>query len=84
MTRHRCAWGTCNSDVRYKDRDYMKGVTFFTFPRPVLDETFHPETVKCSTWIKMCGRSAEKLNLKMIWVDHVKKRNYYYRICSKV
>ena len=27
MPKHRCAWGTCNSDGRYKDRPHMQGVT---------------------------------------------------------
>ena len=61
----------------------MKGITFSTFPRPVIEESFHPKTMACAAWIKMCGRSKEKLSLKIILED-MKKRNYYYRVCSKV
>ena len=31
MPHHRCAWGTCNSDSRYKDRNYVNGVIFLCF-----------------------------------------------------
>ncbi len=40
----RCQWGTCNSDSWYKDKPYMNGVKFFTFPRPVLGNDDHPGT----------------------------------------
>ena len=29
MPHHMCAWGTCNSDSRHKDRDYMNDVGFY-------------------------------------------------------
>ena len=83
MGRHRCAWGTCNSDSRYKDQEYMKDVKFFIFPQPVLDDNDNPNTVKCRQWISLCGRPHEQLNLNKIHKDTT-KRWYYHRICSKV
>ena len=78
MPHHRCSLGTCNSDSRYKDRDYMNGVLFtffYMFPKPF------PESV-CLGWVKSCGRPIDQLNLKRIHDDFVKK-NRYYRVCSK-
>ena len=83
MPHHRCAWGTCNSDSRYKDRDYMNGVIFFMFPKPFPEDDLHPATIKCLGWIKSCGRPADQLNIKRIHEDFVKKKKYY-RVCSKV
>ena len=54
-----------------------------TFPRPVIEASFHPNTMTCTAWIKMCVRPNNKLSLKII-LEYKKKRNYYYRICSKV
>ena len=83
MPRHRCAWGTCNSDTRYKDREYMSGIKFFSFPRPVPGEDSHLQTIKCKEWINCCGRPGNQLNLTTIHDDYTKKKKYY-RICSKV
>ena len=83
MPVFKCAWGTCNSDSRYKDKPYMDGVKFFTFPKPVDGDNFHPNTINCMMWIKMCGRRVEDLNLDKV-INDVKKRSYYYRVCSKV
>ena len=83
MPKHRCAWGTCNSDGRYKDRPHMQGVTFHTFARPHPSDDNHPDSIKCREWIRACGRPFHQLNLDVIRRDKAKK-NYYYRICSKV
>ena len=79
----KCAWGTCKSDSRYKEKDYMKDVDFFTFPSPNLDDDLDSNTVKCRQWIKACNRPTDQLNLKIIHEDKI-KRKYYYRVCSKV
>ena len=39
----RCAWGVCNSDGRYKHKDYTKNVSFFTFPKPNLSDSADPK-----------------------------------------
>ena len=79
----RYAWGVCNRDGRYKHKDYMKNVSFFTFPKPNLADSADPKTVQCHQWIKACDRPCDQLNIKYIAED-IAKRKYYYRICSKV
>lgn len=49
MGRH-CAYGNCNSDDRYKHKDYMKGVRFILFPQPGKD------LEKAKRWAHLCGR----------------------------
>ena len=83
MGVQKCLWGTCKSDQRNKDKDFMKGVTFFVFPKPVENNDMDPQTIKCREWIKACCRPAEQLNIKKI-IDDKRKQKYYYRICSKV
>lgn len=63
----RCAWGTCNSDDRYKEKEHMKDVIFFPIPKPKtrLEET--------KQWVKACGR-------KHFAVENVDKHSY---VCSK-
>ena len=73
MTKPRCAWGTCNSDVRYKHKEYMKGVKFFTFPKPVLGDDLNANTIKCLEWISACSIPDEQLNIKKIAEDIAKK-----------
>ena len=63
----RCAWGTCNSDSRYKDKEYMKDVTFWPIPKP---KTRLRETLQ---WVKACNR-------KHFTVKNVDKHAY---VCSK-
>ena len=63
----RCAWGTCKSDTRYSEREYMKEVTFFPIPKP------KTRLEECKIWVKACGR-------KNFTVDNVTKHSY---ICSK-
>ena len=62
----------------------MRGVTFHTFPRPVVGDENHPKTIQCRQWIKACGRPDHQLNMEMIIKDIIVRRNYYYRICSMV
>ncbi|CAC5410113.1 unnamed protein product [Mytilus coruscus] len=63
----RCTWGKCNSDNRYKDRDYMQNVSFWPIPKPAtrLSET--------KLWVKACGR-------KDVTIKDVNKHSY---VCSK-
>lgn len=63
----RCAWGTCNSDSRYKDKEYMRDVTFWPIPKP---KTRLRETL---VWVKACNR-------KNFTVKNVNKHAY---VCSK-
>nr|XP_022324443.1 uncharacterized protein LOC111125196 [Crassostrea virginica]XP_022324444.1 uncharacterized protein LOC111125196 [Crassostrea virginica] len=63
----RCAWGTCNSDSRYKDKEYMKDVTFWPIPKP---KTRLRETLQ---WFKACNR-------KHFTVKNVDKHAY---VCIK-
>ena len=49
-TKH-CSWGKCNSDSRYRHKDYMQGVTFSTFPDLLADPKKHKR------WIHLCGRA---------------------------
>ena len=83
MPRGKCAWGTCNSDGRYTDREHMQNVQFYTFPKPVIEHDDNTDTIKCREWIRACGRPFAQLNIKIIDED-VKKRKYYYKVCSKV
>jgi len=62
-----CVYGTCKSDSRNADEDYMVGVSWIPFPKP------HLQADKCARWIKACGRSDFK-------ECNVKKWTY---ICSK-
>lgn len=70
MVTKRCQWGQCNSDSRYKHKDYMKDVFFIPFPKP------HISMTKCLEWIKKCGRPHEQLNPEKI--------DKYKYVCSKV
>ncbi|XP_070544938.1 uncharacterized protein [Ptychodera flava] len=47
----RCAYPLCRSDSRYQHREYMTGVSFVRFPKPVTQ----PE--KCDRWIRACCRA---------------------------
>ena len=77
MVHKHCAWGTCNSDSKYHDRDYMAGIVFYKFPKPKIDEEL------CREWISACGRPNAQLNVEIIKEDY-QKRKYYYQVCSKV
>ena len=35
-----------------EDTDYVQAVEFLTFPRPVIEDPFHPQTVASNEWIK--------------------------------
>ncbi|ESO85261.1 hypothetical protein LOTGIDRAFT_167837 [Lottia gigantea] len=48
-TRH-CCYGTCNSDSRYSDREYMEGVFWVPFPKP------KRKLEKCLRWLRACRR----------------------------
>ena len=52
----RCARGVCNSDDRYRHKDYTKNVSFFTFPKPNLSDSADHKKVQCHQWIKACGQ----------------------------
>ena len=68
---------------RYKDHIiHMQSVTFYTFPRLVMDDQYYPKTIACRQCIKACGRPDHQLNMEMIIKDIV-KRKHYYRICHK-
>ena len=43
-----CAYGTCNSDSRYKERSHMQGVRFYSFPRK--------DVLKRKRWVHACSR----------------------------
>ncbi|KAK3085080.1 hypothetical protein FSP39_003199 [Pinctada imbricata] len=66
MVKH-CCWGTCRSDSRYADREYMSGTTWIPFPKPF------SQPDKCRRWVDLCGR-------KGFSVAKVNKGTY---ICSK-
>ena len=83
MPLKRCAWGPCNSDSRYMKRDYMEGVEFYRFPRPVLHDPVNLKTITCREWIKACNRSQEQLNINKIINDYEKDNRCFF-ICSKV
>lgn len=70
MPTKRCSWGTCNSDSRYKDKDYMQNVSFHAFPKPTAD------LERCRLWIKQCGRPHSDLS-----VDKIRPHHF---VCSKV
>ncbi|XP_078319402.1 uncharacterized protein LOC144620957 [Crassostrea virginica] len=63
----RCEWGTCNSDSKHKDKEYMKDVTFWPIPKP---KTRLRETLQ---WVKACNR-------KHLTVKNIDKHAY---VCSK-
>ncbi|CAL1531144.1 unnamed protein product, partial [Lymnaea stagnalis] len=62
-----CAYGTCNSDSRYKDRPHMQGVKFYSFPNPQKD------LEKCKRWVDACSREG-------FFVHSLSKHMF---ICSK-
>ena len=69
-----CAWGTCTNDDRRKHKEHMQGVEFFTFPRPVIEDSCHPQTIfACNEWIKMCGRPHAEFNINISLWDKVKR-----------
>ena len=70
--------------IRYRHKDHMQSVPFFTFPRPVMEDQNHLKTVLCWQCIKPCGRLDHQLNMDMIIQDFIVKINHYYRICHKV
>ena len=63
-----CAWGTCNSDSRY--RESCEGVRLVPFTKP------KQGLQKCVRWIKACGRPQIQFN-----VGKITKWTY---ICTKV
>ena len=77
-----CAWGTCTSDSRDKEKEHMRNVKFYSFPKPDLQNDFCEKTIRCRNWIKARGRPHSQLNLQKIEQDY-KKYRYYYVICSK-
>ena len=77
-----CAWGTCTSDSRDKEKEHMRNVKFHSFPKPDLQNDFCEKTIRCRNWIKACGRPHSQLNLQKIEQDY-KKYRYYYVVCSK-
>ena len=83
MGVQKCAHGKCNSDSRYKHKENMKDVKFFTFPFPDLNNDLDHNTMKCRDWIKACGRPADQLNVQLILKDKIQQK-YYYKVCSKV
>ena len=44
----------------------------------------YPKTIQYRQRINSCGHSDHQLNMGMFIKDTIVKRNYYYRICSKV
>ena len=83
MPTKKCAWGTCNSDNRFKKKDYMLGVEFYRFPKPDLENPLDEDTIRCREWIVACNRPHVSLNLQQIKEDHDKNIRYL-NICSKV
>ena len=77
-----CAWGTCTSDSRDKEKEHMRDVKFYSFPKPDLQNDFCERTIRCRNWIKACGGPHSQLNLQKIEPDY-KKYRYYYVVCSK-
>ena len=65
-TRH-CCYGTCNSDSRYSDREYMKDVFWIPFPKP------KRKLEMCQRWVRACGR-------EHFTVEKITRWTY---ICSK-
>ena len=76
-----CAWGTCTSDSRDKEKEHMRNVKFYSFPKPDLQNDSCEKTIRCRNWIKACGRLHSQLNLQKIEQDY-KKYRYYYVVCT--
>ena len=76
-----CAWGTCTSDSREKEKEHMRNVKFYSFHKPDLQNDFCEKTIRCRNWIKACGRPHSQLNLQKIEQDY-KKYRYYYVVCA--
>ena len=53
------------------------------FARPQPSDDSHPNFIKCRVSIRACVRPFQQLSLDIIQ-QHKAKKNYYYRICSKV
>ncbi|CAG2118258.1 unnamed protein product, partial [Medioppia subpectinata] len=56
MVVKHCVYNGCESDSRYWDRDYMKGVCFIRFPNP----STHRQ--RCEKWVKACDRPDLTIN----------------------
>ena len=67
MPKH-CCYGLCNSDSRYYNREYMRGVFFIPFPKPIKQKE------KCLKWITACNRTSD-------FNENAIKKDTY--ICSK-
>lgn len=84
-----CKWGTCNSDWRYREKDYMNNVKLFPFPKPC--KYFYCE-MKDPTIVVWHDRSTcSKCSLAMAWIqackiegfnklEHITRSCY---VCSK-
>ena len=68
----------------HKHKGHMESVTFYTTPRPVMEDQNHTKTIQCGQCIKACGYLYHQLNMEMIIKDIIVKRNYFCRICHKV
>ena len=68
----------------HKHNGHMQSGTFYTFPRPVMEDQNHTKTIKCGQCIKVCGCPDHQLNMGMIVKDIIVKRHYFCRICYKV
>ena len=67
-----CAWGTCTSDSRDKEKEHMRNVKFYSFPKPDLQNDFCEKTIRCRNWIKACGRLPKKCTLNIPAFSHGK------------
>ena len=84
MTITRSAWGICKGYSKYKHKDHVQGVAFYTFPRSVMEDKNHLKITHYRQWIKACARPDHQLNMEMIIKDIIVKRNYHYKISFKV
>ena len=68
----------------HKHNGHMQSGTFYTFPWPVMEDQNHTKTIQCGQCIKACGCPDLQLNIAMITIYIIVKRNYFCRICNKV
>ena len=67
----------------HKHRGHKQSGTFYTFPRPVIEDQNHIKTIQCGQCIKARGCPDHQLNMEMIIKDIIVKWNYFCGICLK-
>ena len=66
----------------HKHKGHMQPGTFYTFPRPVMEDQNHNKTIQWGQRIKACGCPNHQLNMEMIIKAFIVKMNYFLQDMS--